>query len=77
MLRQVYKAGEKCCVDYARPTVPSGDPRTGEMRPAFVFVACLGASNCPDVEATASQDLHAWILAHVHAFEFFGGTEPR
>jgi transposase len=74
VLRQVYKAGEKCFVDYAGPTVPIVDPHTGEIRPAFVFVACLGASNYTYVEATATQDLPAWILAHVHAFEFFGGV---
>jgi transposase len=48
VLRQVYKAGEKCFVDYAGPTVPLVDPRTGAMRPAFVFVGGVPAVVVPD-----------------------------
>jgi transposase len=61
-------------VDYAGDTVDIVDPRTGEISPAYIFVAVLGASNYTYAEATAQQDLASWIEAHVHAFEFFGGT---
>ncbi|MGH7273174.1 MAG: IS21 family transposase, partial [Nitrospiria bacterium] len=46
----------------------------GELRSAHIFVAVLGASNYTYVEATWSEDLPSWILAHGHAFEFLGGV---
>lgn len=47
-MRQVHRAGEKLFVDYAGPTVPIVDASTGEIRPASIFVAVLGASwACP------------------------------
>ena len=42
-MRQVHRAGEKLFADYAGPTVPIIDARTGEIRPASIFVAVLGA----------------------------------
>ena len=73
-MRQLHRAGEKCFVDYCGPTVPIISPTTGEVRPAQVFVAVLGASNYTYVEATYSQSLPDWLHSHVRAFEFFGGT---
>jgi len=75
-LRQVHRAGEKVFVDWAGQTVPVVDPATGEVREAYVFVGALGASNYTYAEASFSQDLRAWILAHCRMFEFFGGV-PR
>ncbi len=54
-MRQLHKAGEKCFVDYAGSTVPAVCADTGEIRPAQVFVAVLGASNYTYAEATWSQ----------------------
>lgn len=45
VLRQDHRAGEKLFVDYAGQTVPIQDPVTGEVRPAQIFVAVLGASS--------------------------------
>lgn len=73
-LHQEYRAGEKLFVDYAGQTIPIQDPRTGETREAYLFVATLGASNYTFAEATFSQDLPSWIQSHVHAFEFFNGA---
>lgn len=73
-LRQTHKAGEKLFVDYAGQTVPVIDPKTGEIRPAQIFVAVLGASNYTYAEAADSQELPHWISAHIRAFEFFGGV---
>ena len=73
-LRQEHKAGEKLFVDFAGQTVPVVNPATGEERAAHIFVAVLGASNYTYAEATWSEDLPSWILAHVHAFEFLGGV---
>jgi transposase len=73
-MRQVHRAGEKCFVDYCGPTVPIVCASTGEIRPAQVFVAVLGASNYTYAEATLSQALPDWLRSHVRAFEYFGGT---
>lgn len=73
-LRQVHLAGEKLFIDYCGPTVAVIDPATGELRPAQIFVAVLGASNYTYVEATWTQGLPDWIGAHVRAFSFFGGV---
>ena len=72
-MRQLHKAGEKCFVDYAGPTVPIVCADTGEIRPAAVFVAVLGASNYTYAEATWSQSLPDWLDSHGRAFAYFGG----
>ena len=72
-MRQTHKAGEKCFVDYCGPTVPIVCADTGEIHPAQVFVAVLGASNYTYAEATLSQALPDWLGSHVRAFEYFGG----
>jgi len=74
VLRQEHRAGEKMFVDYAGATIPIHDPQSGEVRPAAVFVAVLGASNYTFAEATPGQDLRSWIGSHMRAFEFLGGT---
>ena len=74
VLRQVYVAGERAFVDYAGPTMPIVDPRTGEVRDAQIFVGALGASHLLYVEATWTQTLDDWIGAHVRMLEYFGGV---
>jgi len=74
VLRQEYKAGEKLFVDFAGDTIPIFDPQGGPERPAYLFVAVLGASNYTYAEATASQGLEDWIGAHVRTFEFMQGV---
>ena len=44
-LRQEHRAGEKLFVDYAGHTMPVTDPKTGEIKQAEIFIACLGASS--------------------------------
>lgn len=73
-LRQPYKAGEKLFVDWAGETVRVVNPADGTARPAYVFVAALGASNYTYAEAFENTRLPAWIAAHIHAWEFFGGV---
>ena len=64
----------KCFVDYCGPTVPIVCAETGEIHPAQVFVAVLGASNYTYAEATRSQSLPDWLGSHVRTFEYFGGS---
>jgi transposase len=44
-MRQSHPAGERLFVDYAGQTVDVIEPGSGEIRPAQIFVAVLGASN--------------------------------
>jgi transposase len=73
-LRQTHPAGERMFVDWAGMTVPLWDAHTGQSRPAHVFVAVLGASNYTFAEAFENMRLPAWIEAHIHAWEFYGGV---
>ncbi len=73
-MRQEHKAGERMFVDYCGQTMPVTDPKTGEVRPAQIFVAALGASNYTYAEASWTQQLPEWIMAHVRAFSFYGGV---
>ena len=74
VMRQTYRAGERGFVDYAGMTVPVTDRFTGEVRQAQIFIFVLGASSYTYAEAFCSQELPFWLLAHVHAFEFFQGV---
>jgi transposase len=74
VLRQEHRAGEKMFVDWAGDTIPIHDPRTGEITPASLFVAVLGASTYTFAQATLSQDLGNWVQCHVAAFDYFQGA---
>jgi transposase len=73
VLRQEHRPGEKLFVDWAGDTIPLYDPETGEIHPASLFVAVLGASNYTYAEANENQQMANWIGAHVRTFEFLGG----
>ena len=75
VMRQRHPAGERLFVDYAGHTIDVIDPQTGEVRPAQLFVAALGASSYTFAEATWTQSLPDWIASHVRAFDFFGKRE--
>ena len=74
VLRQEHKAGEKMFVDWAGATLPVYDATTGQAWPASLFVSVLGASSYTYAEATRDQQMEAWIQAHIHALEFYGGA---
>lgn len=73
VLRQHHTPGDKCFVDYAGQTAGVTDRATGELRPAQIFVAVLGASSYTFAEATWTQQSHDWLGSHVRALQFFGG----
>ena len=63
-MRQVHRAGEKLFADYAGQTLPIIDALTGEVRPANIFVAVLGASNYSYACATARQTMEdCWLVS--------------
>ena len=74
VMRQTHRAGEKLFVDWAGHTVAVIDRATGELRPAQIFVAVLGASSYTYAEATWTQALPDWIGAHTRTLEFLGGA---
>lgn len=67
------KPGEQTEVDWAGQTAAIVDRDTGEIIPAYIFVAVLSYSQYAYVEAFLRQDQECWITAHVNAFQFFGG----
>jgi transposase len=73
-MRQIHRAGEKAFVDFSGKRPVIYDVTTGEVRPVELFVGALGASSYVYAEACPSQDLAAWISAHVRMVEFFGGA---
>lgn len=73
-MRQVHRAGEKAFVDFSGKRPVLTDPATGEITVVELFVGVLGASSYFYAEACLTQDLPAWITAHVRMVEFFGGA---
>jgi transposase len=69
-----HRAGEKCFVDWAGPSIPIIDPETGEIEQAYLFIAVLGASNYTFALACRSMEQEEWINAHCLAFNYFGGV---
>ena len=74
VLRQQHKAGEKAFVDWAGATLPIYDRDTGNVWQAALFVAALGASSYTWAEVTRDQQMESWLLAHMHALEYWGGV---
>jgi transposase len=68
------KPGEQTEVDWAGQTAVITDRDSGEIVPAYIFVATLSYSQYAYVEAFLRQDLECWINANVNAFRFFGGV---
>lgn len=73
-MHKEHKAGEEMEVDWAGSTLSWINPETGEIMPAYLFVAVLPASAYPFVYAYENTKLSSWIDAHVRAFEYFGGV---
>jgi transposase len=63
-LRQDHRAGEKMFVDWAGPTVPIHDLRTGETESASLFVAVLGASTYTFAYAARGASGELYRLPH-------------
>src|SRR5699024_811194 len=47
---------------------------SGETIPAYVFIATLPYSQLSYVEAFLDMKSANWLIAHTHAFEYFGGV---
>lgn len=73
-MRQHHEAGEKLFIDFCGPTVPIVNPETGEIKPAAIFVATMGASNYTYIEACKGQDRESWLMANSRCLTFLGGV---
>lgn len=69
-----HKPGETLQVDWAGNTLGIVDTDTGELIPAYLFVAVLPYSGYTYAEAFLDMKQEAWISAHVNAYRFFGGV---
>lgn len=69
--------GKELFVDWMGDTLDSVvDSSTGEVVSAHFFVATLGDSSYPYVEAFPDEKQDKWLLAHVNAFRYMAGI-PR
>jgi len=74
---QERKPGRELFVDWMGDKLGCvADGETGEIQTAHFFVATLGDSNYPYVEAFADEEHESWLTAHIHALEWIGGV-PR
>lgn len=70
------KPGQQVEVDWAGDPASIIDPYTGEIIPAWIFVGVMTYSQYAFVEAFINEKEAAWIRAHIHMYEFFGGVPP-
>jgi transposase len=68
------KPGEQVEVDWAGDPAQVIDPDTGEIIDAWIFVGVMTYSQYAYVEAFINEKQQAWITAHIHMYEFFGGV---
>lgn len=73
-LRIKRKPGESMEVDWVGDTLKVYDAALGCDVKAYIFVACLPCSLYGYAEAFPDMKSNHWILAHVHAYSFFGGV---
>lgn len=68
------KPGEQVEVDWAGDPAHIIDPDTGEIINAYVFIGVMTYSQYTYAEAFINEKQRAWIAAHVHMYEYFGGV---
>ncbi len=70
------KAAEQIQVDWAGLCSEVVDPDSSELLRVYIFVASLPYSGYLYAEGFYSMDSEAWVNAHIHTFNFFGGVTP-
>ncbi|MBT2619117.1 MULTISPECIES: integrase catalytic subunit [unclassified Bacillus (in: firmicutes)] len=68
------KPGEILEVDWAGSTLQLTDRSTGELIPVYLFIATLPYSQFSYVEGFLDMKSTNWLMAHIHALEYFGGV---
>ena len=75
-MRISHKPGDSMEVDWAGGTVPIVDPVTGVVTDAYLFIGVLPCSCYAYAELCNDMQSENWLMAHVHAYEYFDGV-PR
>jgi len=70
---QLHQPGESLYVDWVGEKMLYTDADNGLVS-AYLFVAVLGGSNYPYIEAFDNMSTQSWLTAHIHAFEYIKGT---
>lgn len=73
-MRIHHKPGDTMEVDWAGKTIDIYDSVTGEITPAYLFIAALPCSCLVYAEACINMKEDTFIMCHVHAYEYFGGS---
>lgn len=68
------KPRDRIEVDWAGDKMYIVDRDTGEAVPVYLFVGVLPFSMYAYAEGCLSMDMENWIQAHVHMFNYFGGS---
>ena len=76
VLRPLVEPGSEAQIDYGF-LGPWIDPVTQRARRVWAFVMVLACCRHMFVRPVLRMDIHAWIAAHVAAFEFFGAVPAR
>lgn len=69
-----HEAGDKMYIDYTGHKMEITDRKTGEKRPAEIYVAILPASQLTYVEASLSQNQEEFMRSTERALRYFGGV---
>lgn len=75
-MRIHHKPGDEMEVDWAGGTLLVTDPVTGAVSDAYLFVGVLPCSCYAYAELFENTQSENWLIAHVHAYEYFEGV-PR
>jgi transposase len=75
-VRMEVDPGEEAQVDFGSAGTMV-DPRTGEVRKAWVFVMTLSHSRHQYATCVFDQKIETWLRCHREAFESFGGVPRR
>lgn len=73
-MRIKHKPGDAMQVDWAGTTIPISDSYTGETSNGYLFVAVLPCSCYTYAEVCSDMKSGNWLLCHVHAYRYFGGS---
>ncbi len=73
-MRIQHKPGDTMEVDWAGATINIYDEVTGDVTPAYLFVAVLSCSCYVYAEICINMKSDTFINCHVHAYEYFGGV---
>jgi transposase len=76
VLRPLVEPGTEAQIDYGF-LGPWVDPVTHKARRVWAFVMVLACCRHMFVRPVLRMDIHAWIAAHVAAFEYFGCVPAR